>query len=210
MPIVLTRFLPALVSRLAPILVWLGVLGLGAWFTAGWYWRMAGPEVTDAFPAPLSDPGRAGEEIASRHLFGLAQKSSSEPSSPARLSIHVIGVMTASRNGPGFAVIQDQGGSTLPILEGEEIAPGLKLERVMPQGIEISQNGRKETLALESGQKLPAVPIQGLPSGSTPPQIQQAPSPQPDPSVAGTSFRKPRLSPRGDGTPLKNEHDPDD
>lgn len=208
MPIMPSRFIPARVlTHSVPALAWFGILILGAWLAAGWYWRLAAPAVSGAMHMPLADTAKAGAEIASRHLFGTAQTSDARSGEASVTShgIRIVGVMTGSSHSPGFAVIQDGGKSNRAVIEGEEIATSIKLERVLPQGVEISRNGQRETLALDSntGGTLPAVPTLAQPQ--QPPLTQSAMPPATNSQPESLS-RKGFLSRQREGDALPTEH----
>ena len=203
-----SRFIPArILTQSVPALAWFGVLILGAWLAAGWYWRLAAPAVSGAMHMPLADAAKAGTEIVSRHLFGALQtnKPQSGEAPVASHAIRIVGVMTGSGHSPGFAVIQDEGKSNRAVIEGEEIVAGIKLERVLPQGVEISRNGQRETLALDSntGGALPAVPTLTQPQQV--PLAQPAMPPATNPQPESLS-RKGFLSRQRENDALPTEH----
>lgn len=155
---------------------------------------------------PLADTTKAGAEIASRHLFGAEQtnKTQSGEAPVASHPIRIVGVMTGSGRSPGFAVIQDEGKSNRAVIEGEEITAGIKLERVLPQGVEIRRNGQRETLPLDSntGGALPAVPTLAQTQQAPLAQATMQPATNPQPELLS---RKGFLSRQREGDALPTE-----
>jgi type II secretory pathway component PulC len=77
----------------------------------------------------------------------------------------LLGTMTASPRQPGFAVLAEAGKPTVSVFEGEDLAPGIRLEKVMPDKVTIIHNGQSETLELVSDQSSPTPPP--LPSATS-------------------------------------------
>jgi len=128
--------------------LWLLALGLAAWVAANWYWRLQGNTALSGIATPVSDPAAAAQDIASRQLFGVpAPVVQNTPAAPTSNFV-VIGVATQWGKLPGFAVIRDGESPARSFLEGEEIAPGVKLVRVLADGIEIDRGGSREQLRL--------------------------------------------------------------
>jgi general secretion pathway protein C len=59
-----------------------------------------------------------------------------------------MGVVAAAGGRGGQAVLRLDGKRSLAVLEGEEIAPGLRLAEVHINHIGLERNGARETLAL--------------------------------------------------------------
>lgn len=131
---------------------WIGALALVAWLAAGWFWRLNAPEPVILVTQQLTDPVEAARSVTQRHLFGDAE---TMPASTADLAAHgftLLGAMTASRQLPGFAVLGQMGKPMVSVFEGDELAPGIRLEKVMPDKVSIIYNGHSEIIELTSGQ----------------------------------------------------------
>ena len=113
--------------------------------------------------APLPEPRlRAFAEPArplasSNALFGNLRRNQG-PDSPAGNSIELLGVVAAKANGPGYAVLRLDARQILAVRAGEEVAPGLRLEKVLPDRVILERKGARETLAWpERGKPLPSL-----------------------------------------------------
>ncbi len=157
---------------------WLCALALAAWISAAWYWHFSGAPIQSAQPVPVSDPQAAAQDIASRQLFGAAS-SVTTASAATTSDLIVTGVSTHWGKRPGFAIIANGAAPANAFIEGEEIAPGIKLLRVLPDAVEIDRNGAREQIKLSVAPRSPVVPMPDrmtLPNqfnqpagGSTPP-----------------------------------------
>ena len=165
MPMQLPRTaLARLQSVTVPALAWLVAALVGSLVGAHWFWRLSAPGAAAGVYASSSDPGSAANEISSRHLFGVPVVETAEEAPAANLGpqIKLLGVMTGGPHSPGFAVILEEGQpSSRPVIEGEELRPGVKLHKVLAQGIQLDVGGREEFIPLidPSGSMLPQAPI---------------------------------------------------
>ncbi len=118
----------------------LAILGLvlaywiGAWFAAR--------------PDPVTrGPAEVGVTVAlASDVFGIAQREQNV-AAPAGISIKLLGVVAASAGKRGYAVMQLDAKEILAVLEGEDIALGVRLTEVHPNHIILERNGLRETLA---------------------------------------------------------------
>ncbi|MDB5799887.1 MAG: alpha,2-mannosidase [Rhodocyclales bacterium] len=151
---------PDLPPKLLVGSTWLLALALSAWIAATWYWHLSGTPVQSAQPSPVSDPLAAAQDIASRQLFGASV--SAVPVEAAQTqNLMLMGVSTRWGKLPGFAVIKDGTFPSGSFIEGEEIAPGVKLLHVLPDSIEIDRNGTREQIRLSASPRMPGDVIQG-------------------------------------------------
>ena len=138
-----------LVGRLLawlPASAWVAVTAVGAWLLAGWIWTAAAPE---SFVAPVVLPAEAvpaAAAVADRHWFGRSGDAAAVGLREGRYRL--LGAMTGHGGQPGFAVIGEDGKPALPVVEGEEFAPGVRLQRVLPRAVELRRQGRSEHLEL--------------------------------------------------------------
>ncbi|MEC5388137.1 type II secretion system protein N [Uliginosibacterium sp. H3] len=160
---------------LQPLLVgtaWLLVLAISAWIVAGWYWHLSAAPVQSARPAPVSDPVAAAQDISSRQLFGtLTNSQGLAATSAPPPSMVLIGVSTRWGKLPGYAIIRDGSANANSFIEGEDIASGIKLVRVLADSIEIDRNGVRETISLN---------VTTTPSADTPQARTTQPNTQPN------------------------------
>jgi hypothetical protein len=152
---------------------WLGALALTAWLASSWFWRLTAPDPVALVTQPLTDPRAAAQAVAQRHLFG-AGTTASGASAPAVRAFTLVGAMTASRRQPGFAVIGETGKPPTAVFEGDEIAPGVKLEQVLANKAIIVRDGQRETIELSAGAPSNAVPPVAVPPAAAGPMANAA------------------------------------
>ncbi|WP_018608763.1 type II secretion system protein N [Uliginosibacterium gangwonense] len=193
----LRTYIVRLQTALAPALAWLCVMAVCGWLAAGWFWRLNAPPMSGAIFAPMADPINAANEVSSRHLFGLGTQANKPQGEAAVVApgLRIIGILTGSIHGPGFAVVQEQGQASRPVIEGEELASGIRLSKVLPQGVEILRDGVKETLALSGNQNeavppapttmMTQMPPPGIQQPAAPPVVMPSPTPPPVKGLAG-------------------------
>jgi general secretion pathway protein C len=148
----LRRGLPAAVSAG----IWLVSLSITAWLASGWIWDQAAPGAIA--PPKVRQPNalEATQAIAARQLMGSPQKSS-ERASPARpAQYRLIGAMTATGRTRGFAIVAEEGKAPKAVLEGDEVAPGVTLAKVLAEQVQLRHEGHSETIVLS--RKLASVP----------------------------------------------------
>ncbi|MDB5814263.1 MAG: alpha,2-mannosidase [Rhodocyclales bacterium] len=138
-------------SDLAPKLLigstWLLALALAAWIAATWYWHFSGTAIESAQPVTVSDPQTAAQDIASRQLFGIATAPAATGAA-SDSNLVVTGVSTRWGKLPGFAIIRNGATPADAFVEGDLIAPGIKLLRVLPDAVEVDRNGTHEQIKL--------------------------------------------------------------
>lgn len=111
---------------------------LGA-LLAYWSWVWFGPAPAPRAPAALAAGGTAH---AAGALFGTAKQAAS-----ASGAIRLLGVVAASAEGRGHAVLRLDGKQTVAVLQGEDIGPGLRLAEVHADHVVLERNGTRESLA---------------------------------------------------------------
>lgn len=156
---------------------WIVALGLTAWLAAGWFWRLTAPEPVALVTQQTTDPQTAARSVTQRHLFGDGGTTPGSAAAPPARSFALFGAMTASRRQPGFAVIAETGKPAVSVFEGEEVAPGIRLEKVLADKVSIVRNGRSETLELLSGRSSIPAPVPATSTGTPPPIPPSPPTP---------------------------------
>ena len=133
---------------------WLGrlaaiaMLALLAWTGAHIFWTITSPATPEAPTAVDTEPSRVAQAVAARHLFGEAPPQGTR-TTVAESTAKLYGVVTPTGKGQrGIAIISVQGKPALAVREGEEIAPGLTLHRVLARAVEVSQGGGIQVLRL--------------------------------------------------------------
>ena len=69
------------------------------------------------------------------------------PGAAAAGSIRLMGVVAASGERPGHAVLRLDAKKTVAVLQGEDVEPGLRLAEVHVDHVVLERNGARETLA---------------------------------------------------------------
>ena len=138
------------------LLSWLGgmaalaALALLGWFGAGIFWKLTTPLTTEPAIAVDTDPMRSANAVAAKHLFGEApvQKGIAVASLVAS-DIKLFGVVAAGRKDrPGVAIVSVKGKPPVAIREGDEVTPGVIVQRVLVRSVEISSARGTQVLSL--------------------------------------------------------------
>jgi general secretion pathway protein C len=128
----------------------LAALALFGVVLAYWSWAWFAPPPAPRAPAAVQFAGRASSAAG---LFGTAPQGASAAASGSG-ALRLSGVMATTGGQGGYAVLRIDGKRSLAVLEGEDIAPGLRLAEVHVDHIVLERNGARETLALpEKGSK---------------------------------------------------------
>ena len=161
MVISMPRFLPlpaARVAQWAGILATIAMLALLAWLGARIFWSITTPVASPPVVAIETDPARAAQAVASRHLFGEAPLPGAAVKAVVLPDITLRGVVAPSREGrPGVAVLTVAGKPPISVREGEEVVPGVVLHRVLPRSIELERGRQVQTISLPE-RSTPAAP----------------------------------------------------
>lgn len=140
-------------------LPWLGHLASGlmlmllAWLCASIYWTLTLPAATRPATALETDPQRLAQAIGARHLFGIADSANStngaDTVSSASGELRLIGLIAAQKDHqPAYALIAIAGSPPEVVREGNEVAPGIVLQRVLAREATLLRNGQPLTLPL--------------------------------------------------------------
>ena len=116
----------------------LGALGILAVVLAYWTWAWLAPAPAPRAPGAVQPAERAS---AAGGLFGVALQGVSST------AIRLMGVVAAAGGQPGQAVLLLDGKLPVAVLEGAEVAPGLRLAEVHVDHVILERNGVRETLA---------------------------------------------------------------
>lgn len=133
----------------------LGMLALLAWLAAHIYWRLTVAEPPPSMLAAETDPPRAAARISSHHLFGVAADTEvaasnvATPIATPALNIQLKGAIAAQRPGErAYAVLVIEGEPAQVVREGDDVAPGITLQRVLTREVELLRGGRVQVLHL--------------------------------------------------------------
>jgi len=127
-----------------------------AWTCAHWFWVFAAPE--PAVLASQVEPGPRNplDSIARADLFGAAP--ARQPVAHAAQSDLMLRGISSTRKG-GMAVIAIDKGKTVAVGSGDEIVPGVRLEKVQPDHVVISRGGVPQRLDLPQRKPTDAQPV---------------------------------------------------
>jgi len=145
-------FKSSLARRALP---WLGrlatlaTLALLAWLGARAFWSLATPATSEPAMVVDTDALRVSQAVAARHLFGESRpRQSIAAGAGAAANVKLQGVFAPTEPGHlAIAIVSSQGKPAVPVREGEEVAPGVTLHRVLPRSVEIDQGGQIVPLA---------------------------------------------------------------
>lgn len=122
-------------------LVTLAALVLLCWILAYWTWAWFSPPA-ESRASTATAPTRS---VASANgLFGKLPQDRASTGS----AIGLLGIIAASGNGSGYAIMRFAEQPARPVKEGEEIAPNIRLAEVHPGQVVLERSGIFETLAL--------------------------------------------------------------
>ncbi len=136
--------------KLASAVAMLVSLALLALVLAYWGWRWFGPApATIASTPPDGDYAR---RIGDARLFGVAP-SNAAPGLVATTSgmgdLRLLGVI-AQRDGKGYALLRSGARGPMLVAVGQDIASGVRLDAVRPDGITLVDSGVRRDIALRS------------------------------------------------------------
>ena len=134
--------------RSAAAVALLAALALLALTLAHWAWTWFGPQppVVTA-PAPETDLARRAAEA---HLFGSAGAlPANAPASADFGDVRLLGVF-AEAGGKGYALLRAGTGPAMLVAAGQDIAPGVRVESVRPDGVSVSRGSVRRELSLRA------------------------------------------------------------
>jgi general secretion pathway protein C len=121
---------------------------------AYWTWSWFGPRAAPR-AEPMSEP--VSRSTIAHTLFGSLQGAQAA-AAPSGLAIKLVGVVAASGDKPSYAVVQVDAKTILAVRAGEEIAPGIRLDKVFTDHVTLQRTGASESLALAERKKPAAAP----------------------------------------------------
>jgi general secretion pathway protein C len=132
--------------RAAAAVALLAALALFALTLAHWGWIWFGPTPTViALPAPETDLARRAAEA---RLFGTAGAVPGNAPAGADLGdVRLLGVF-AETGGKGYALLRAGTRAAVLVAAGQDIAPGMRVESVRPDGVSVLQGGARRELSL--------------------------------------------------------------
>ena len=120
-----------------------GALSLLGVVLAYWSWVWWAP--TPLPPAmAVAEPGT--RLAAAGTLFG-EDAGAEHPDVPTGLAVSLLGVVATEPAGSGFALLKLGAKDSRVVRAGSLLAPGIRVEKVLPQKVTLERNGVRETLA---------------------------------------------------------------
>lgn len=116
---------------------------------AYWTWIWFGPRAAPRAELMAEPVSRTAIAYT---LFGNPPSSQSA-AVPTGLAIKLVGVVAAAGNKPSYAVVQVDAKTILAVRVGEEIAPGIRLDKVYADRVTLQRTGASEELALAERKK---------------------------------------------------------
>ncbi len=88
-----------------------------------------------------------GRTASASALFRSAKDGSGAAASTSSHAIRLLGVVAASEGRLGHALLRLDAKTSVAVLQGEEVEPGLRLAEVHADHVILERNGARETLA---------------------------------------------------------------
>jgi hypothetical protein len=127
----------------------LSLLGL---VLAYWTWAWCAPS---PLPRAMEIPAPPGHLAAAGNLFG-GVRGDAHADAPTGLAVKLLGVIAGQPEGSGYALLQLDARETRVVRAGGDLAPGIHVERVLPQRVILQRDGSRETLVWPHPAQTPA------------------------------------------------------
>jgi general secretion pathway protein C len=121
----------------------LALLGL---VLAYWTWAWFAPRPEPRVPAAQIGDGALGPTRDTYVLFGGARRDGTG-TAPAAGAIMLLGIVAASGNRPGYAVLRIDGKQTVAVTQGADVEPGMRLAEIHVDHVVLERSGARESLA---------------------------------------------------------------
>ena len=142
------RQLPARALPLAMRVLQATLLLLILWFAAGALWKMVTPVPLALVPGGSLSATDTANSVSSAHLFGRAETTTGEAAPAPTSSIVVRGLLAGQTKQKPVAILVVDNKPPVTVAEGNEIAPGMKLDRVYSDRIDVLTAYGRQTIAL--------------------------------------------------------------
>jgi hypothetical protein len=121
---------------------------IGGMLLARWIWLIFSPTI------PIL-PSASDQTVSSHSTIILAgnwfapSSGRGAPIAPASINFKLVGIYAPSDKRLGFAVFKQMDGKQRAVLINQEITPGIMLLSIMPESVQIGQEGSIQILELE-------------------------------------------------------------
>lgn len=119
---------------------------------AYWTWAWAAPAPLPRAMEISEPPGRLA---AASNMFGQPP-GDAHANAPTGLAVKLLGIVAGQPQGSGYALLQLDANKTRVVRAGGELAPGVRVESVLPQQVILRRHGTRETLAWSQSAQVPA------------------------------------------------------
>ena len=133
------------------------LIALAATLTAHWFWIFAAPSFAEPPSSSIAESLRPVDAIRRANLFGANIQVSPPMAAGAPTDLVLRGIL-ADRNG-GMAIIAVDRHQTVAVRAGEDVAPGIRLQRVRPDHVVVEQHGVRRHLEIAPRKPLDAPPV---------------------------------------------------
>lgn len=141
----------------------LAAIAILAAVCAQWFWVFFAPQEPALPHRPEASLERPLDAIARARPFGTGP--AAQPAAPAPTTDLLLRGISSTRKG-GMAVIAIDKGRTVAVSAGDEILPGVRLEKVQPDHVLVSRNGVQQRLELPRRKPVDAAPVAATPAAA--------------------------------------------
>ena len=121
---------------------------MGGLLLAHWAWLFFAP-ITLELPAKLEQASSTQlTTVLAAHWFSPANGQLAKAASPVNFKL--VGIYASLTSKAGFAIFKLADGKQRPVLLHQEITPGIRLQSIQPEGVEVGQDGNTQKLLLEN------------------------------------------------------------
>jgi len=135
--------------ELSADLLQLAIFVVGGMLLARWIWLIFSPIIPVLPPASEQAASSQSATILSGHWFATTSAQMASLA-PAAVNFKLVGIYAPSANKLGFAVFKLADGKQRAVLLHQEITAGLILRTIMPESVQVGQEGSMQTLTLEN------------------------------------------------------------
>ena len=132
-------------SAIVALATLLALALLGA-VLAYWTWAWFAPRPEPRVPAAQVEGGAAAPVRDTYTLFGGARRDGTG-ATPAAGAIMLLGIVAASGDRPGYAVLRIDGKQTVAVTQGADVEPGMRLAEIHVDHVVLERSGARESLA---------------------------------------------------------------
>ena len=122
---------------------------LGGMLLARWIWLLFSPTVLVMPPALEQAVSSQSATILSAHWF-TPKTGAIAIAAPSPVNFKLMGIYAATDSKLGFAIFKLADGKQKSVLLHQEISPGIHLQTIKQETVDVGQEGNTQSIALES------------------------------------------------------------